>query len=64
MAYFIPLKNRKAKGLALSFVREVWRLRGLPKRVVSDRDTVFMSSFWSEVVNGDLKYLWWNITLK
>jgi len=50
MAHFIPLKNRKAKEQALIFVREVWRLQGLPKRVVSDRDTVFMSSFWSEVM--------------
>jgi len=49
-AHFIPLKNRKAKELALIFVSEVWRLHGLPKRVVSDRDTVFMSSFWSEVM--------------
>jgi len=50
MAHFIPLKNRKVKELALIFVREVWRLHGLPKRVVSDRDTAFMSSFWSEVM--------------
>jgi len=50
MAHFIPLKNRKAKELALIFVRELWRLHGLPKRVVSDRDTAFMSSFWSEVM--------------
>ena len=50
MARFIPLKNRKAKELALIFVMEVWRLHGLPKRVVLDRDTVFMSSHWSEVM--------------
>jgi len=34
MAHFIPLKNRKAKEQALMFVREVWRLHGLPKWVV------------------------------
>jgi len=50
MAHFIPLKNRKAKELAAIFVREIWRLHGLPKRIVSDRDTVFMSSFWQEVM--------------
>jgi len=50
MAHFIPNKNRKAKELALIFVREVWRLHGLPKGVVSDRDTVFLSSFCSEVM--------------
>jgi len=52
MAYFIPLKNRKAKELALIFFREVWRLYGLLKRVVSDQDTVFMNSFWSEVMRS------------
>jgi len=50
MAHFIPLKNRKAKELAAIFVREIWRLHGLLKRIVSDRDTVFMSSFWQEVM--------------
>jgi len=50
MAHFIPLKNSKAKELALIFVREVWRLHGLPKRVVSDPDMAFMSSIWSEVI--------------
>jgi len=50
MAHFIPLKNRKAKELALIFVKEVWRLHGLRNRVVSDRDAVCMSSFWSEVM--------------
>jgi len=50
MAHFIPLKNQKAKGLAGIFVCEIWRLYGLPKRIVLDRDMVFMSSFWQEVM--------------
>jgi len=50
MAHLITLKNRKVKELVLNFVREVWRLPALPKRVTSDRDTVFMSSLWSEVM--------------
>ena len=49
MAHFIPHKNRNAKELELIFGRDFWRLHGLPKRVVSDRDTVLMSSFWSKV---------------
>jgi len=36
--------------LAGIFVREIWGLHGLLKRIVSDRDTVFMSSFWQEVM--------------
>jgi len=42
MAHFIPRNNRKAKELALIFVSEVWRVHRLLKRVVSDRDTVFI----------------------
>jgi len=51
MAHFNSIKNMKAKDLALIFVKEVWRLHELLTRVISDRDTVFMSSFWSEVMN-------------
>jgi len=50
MAYFIPLKNPKAKKLVGIFVCEIWQLHGLPKRIVSDRDMVFISSFWQEVM--------------
>ena len=50
MAHFVPLKNQKASEIALAFVSEIWRLHGIPKRVVSDWDTLFMSSFWTEVM--------------
>jgi hypothetical protein len=50
MAHFIPLKNRVAHTLALAFIREIWRLHGLPMGVVSDRDTVFTSKLWSEIM--------------
>ena len=50
MAHFIPLKNRQAENLVKAFVREIWRLHGLPLGVISDRDTVFTSKLWSEVM--------------
>jgi len=50
MAHFISLKKRKAKELAGIFVHEIWRIHGLLKRIVSERDTVFMSSFWREAM--------------
>ena len=50
MAHFVPLKSRTAATLAKAFVREIWRLHGLPLGVVSDRDTVFMSKLWTEVM--------------
>ena len=50
MADFIPLKNRLAHNLALAFIREVSRLHGLPIGVVCNRDTVFPSKLWSEIM--------------
>ena len=48
MAHFVPVKSRTAPTLAKAFVREIWRLHGLPLVVVSDRDTVFTSKLWTE----------------
>ena len=50
MAHFIPLKNRQAHTLAIAFIREIWRLHGLPMGVVSIRVTIFTSKLWSEVL--------------
>ena len=40
MAHFIPLStDTPVKEIANIFLREVWRLHGLPNSVVSDRDS-------------------------
>jgi len=48
MAHFIPLRTEEhIKELALTFVKEIWRLHGLPESIVSDQDTPLTSMFWT-----------------
>ena len=52
MAHFIPIaeKQKMAEGCAKMFLANVWRLHGLQSDIVSDRDLVFTSTFWSELM--------------
>jgi len=52
MAHFIPLPtNADTKLLAEVFLREIWRLHGLPQSIVSDRDPKFTAAYWSELMS-------------
>ncbi|XP_031284678.1 uncharacterized protein LOC116143371 [Pistacia vera] len=49
-SHFLPLKHPyTAKVVADLFIKEVVRLHGFPRTIVSDQDRVFMSNFWSEL---------------
>jgi hypothetical protein len=49
-AHFFPIATDfSATQVAKLFLREVFRLHGLPKTIISDRDSKFMSTFWQEL---------------
>jgi hypothetical protein len=50
LAHFIPMGHPcSAASVAKAFFEGIVRLHGFPCSIVSDRDTVFTSSFWSEL---------------
>ena len=52
MAYFVPIKDglKTAEGCANLVLKNIWRLHGLPSSIISDRDPVFTSKFWAELM--------------
>ena len=52
-AHFIPLKTtHRAADVVDIFLKEVARLHGIPKTIVSDRDPKFTSNLWRGLFKG------------
>ncbi|MCO5605843.1 hypothetical protein L7F22_060027 [Adiantum nelumboides] len=50
VAHLIPVKTTyTASDINRVFIKEIFRLHGLPKRIISDRDTKFTSKFWTSL---------------
>jgi hypothetical protein len=51
VSHFIQVKSmHKATNIVDIFMREVARLHGVPKTIVSNRDPKFMSNFWKGIL--------------
>ena len=52
-AHFIPIKsNYKVVNIAKIFLKEIFRLHGVPKMVISEWDVKFKSNFWKSLFAG------------
>src|SRR5207302_5332603 len=50
MSHFIPCrKDINAKQFALVFLKEIFRLHGLPRDIIADRGSIFTSDMWKEI---------------
>ncbi|MCO5559081.1 hypothetical protein L7F22_012673 [Adiantum nelumboides] len=50
VAHLMPIKTTyTASDISRVFIKEIFRLHGLPKRIISNRDAKFTSKFWTSL---------------
>jgi hypothetical protein len=53
VAHFIPMKQTSSPtDLVPLYIKEVVRLHGVSKSIISDRDSKFVSKFWQSLHNA------------
>ena len=51
--HFIPVKTTyKAANIVDIFLKQIFRLHGIPKAIISDRDPKFTGKFWKSLFKG------------
>jgi len=51
MAHFVPIKKKDSPTVARAYLENVWKYHGFPEDVVSDRNTTFTGSFFTDLYN-------------
>ena len=52
-AHFIPIKTTyKATNIVDIFLKHIFRMHGITKVIISDRDPKFTSNFWKSLFKG------------
>jgi transposase InsO family protein len=52
-SHFVHVKTTHTMtNIAESFIKEIARFHGIPRTIVSDRDTMFTSNFWRGLFKG------------
>jgi transposase InsO family protein len=49
MAHFVSMKKKDSPTVARAYLENVWKYHGFPEDVVSDRDTTFTGSFFTDM---------------
>ena len=51
--HFIPVKSTyKVVNIADIFMKDIFRLHGIPKVIISDRDVKFRENLWKDLFKG------------
>ena len=53
VSHFIPMKSTyKAVNITNIFLKEIFRLHGIPKAIISHQDVKFCGNFWRSLFSG------------